>query len=177
LPQIKGFTGGDTGCKLAMPGWKRRMPVSEIMIPKDALVVVADGRKALFLLNEHGPLQPKLAVTAVMEAGDNPPNREQGSAAPGRVVHQSGVRGTSTVEAPDYHGRAETSFVREVAEALDRKVKSEGITAVVIVAAPRALADLRAALSPAVAAVVKAELAKDLTRHPVDQIAAAIAGP
>ena len=82
----------------------------DFLIPSGALVLVADGRCALFIRNVGTVMSVQLEVADAMEAEPNPPNREQGTGPADRVVHQSGVRGTSTVRLPDYHSRAEMNF-------------------------------------------------------------------
>jgi protein required for attachment to host cells len=53
---------------------------------------------------------------------------------------------------------------------LERIVRERGVEALVVVAPPRALADLRKAFRPGVKRKIIAEIDKDLTKHPVDQI-------
>ena len=106
----------------------------EIQIPSGALLLVADGRRALFLKNVGTAMSVQLEITDVMEAEPNPPNREQGSGPADRVVHQSKVRGTSTVDTPDYHSRAENEFLVRVMSALDGHVQQQNAHAVVLVA-------------------------------------------
>ncbi len=53
---------------------------------------------------------------------------------------------------------------------LERIVRECGVEALVVVAPPRALADLRKAFHPNVKKRIVAEIDKDLTKHPVDQI-------
>ena len=60
-----------------------------------------------FIRNVGAAMSVQLEVANIMEAEANPPNRKQGTGPADRVVHQSGVPGTSTVETPDYHSRAE----------------------------------------------------------------------
>ncbi len=57
-----------------------------------------------------------------------------------------------------------------VAAAIEQLVRSRKAPALVIVAPPRALADIRGALHADVASRVIAEINKDLTRHPVSEI-------
>jgi protein required for attachment to host cells len=49
-------------------------------------------------------------------------------------------------------------------------VRERGIEALIVVAPPRALADLRKAFHPDLKKRIIAEIDKDLTKHPVDQI-------
>ena len=144
-------------------------------IEHDAWVVLADGRKALFAQNVGTPFEPKLARRKVMEAERNPPNREHGTDRPGRS-HDRTSPGRSAVEQTDWHARAETEFVKTVAAALDNLCRGEDVRSLVLVAAPRALADLRPALTPAVRGRIAGEVDKDLTNHPLPQVEKILAG-
>jgi protein required for attachment to host cells len=134
-----------------------------------ALVVVADGRRALFLVNDGTPQAPSLSVAAEFQDDPNPPTREQGADRPGRV-HESTGSSRSGVETTDWHDVAEQRFLERVAAALDAFVRERGVKALCLAAAPRALGQLRPHLSPAVNGVLGATYAKDLTRHPVADI-------
>lgn len=138
-----------------------------IKIPHRAVVFVGDGRKALFLRNEGDEKFPNLRTEAVFE-DQNPASHEQGSDQPGRVSKASGHR--SAVEVTDWHELEERRFVKQVAAAAERLVRSEQSTALIVVAPPRALAALRSDFHPDVKRRIVAELAKDLTRHPVGDI-------
>jgi protein required for attachment to host cells len=134
-----------------------------------ALVVVADGRKALFLVNDGTLETPSLSVAEELDDDPNPPTRDQGTDRPGRV-HESATTGRSGVEATDWHDVAEQRFLKRVATALDTHVRERGIRALCLVAPPRALGQLRPLLTPAVEKVLGATIDKDLTRHPVSDI-------
>lgn len=141
--------------------------MNKVSVPRGGLVVVADYGKALLLRNNGSPLAPALEIRQVLEAPDNPPAREQGTDRPGRAFSGSH---RSAVEQTDWHALAGTRFMAETAEAIE-KACGEGFESVVLVAPPRALADLRQAISDNVRAAVVAELDKDLTRLPVTDIA------
>ncbi|UGX91155.1 host attachment family protein [Bradyrhizobium barranii subsp. barranii] len=138
-------------------------------IPHRAVVFVGDGRKALFFRNEGNEKFPNLKVEAVFE-DQNPAGHDQGSDRPGRVskASQSGQR--SAVEMTDWHELEERRFVKQVAAAAERIARGEPSTALIIVAPPRMLAALRSDFHPDVKLRIVAELAKDLTRHPVGDI-------
>ena len=135
-------------------------------IPHNTFVFVGDGRKALFLRNEGDATFLNLKTEKVFE-DENPPTHEQGTDRPGRVAKPSG---RSAVEPSDWHDIEEHRFARRVAEALERLVRERGARALVVVAPPRTLADLREAFHADVKARIIAEIHKDLTRHPVDDI-------
>lgn len=144
-------------------------------IEHDAWVVVADGRKALIAQNTGTLFEPKLAIRKVLEADPNPPTHEQGTDRPGRA-HDRTSPSRSAVEQTDWHARAETEFARSVAEALNDLCEKKDVRSLVLVAAPRALADLRAALSPTVRGRTVSEVDKDLTNHPLAEVEKILAG-
>ena len=70
----------------------------------------------------------------------------------------------------DWHELAERQFAREVAAALETAVRAQRIAALVVVAPPRTLAELRTAFHHDVKKKIIAEIHKDLTKHPVGEI-------
>jgi protein required for attachment to host cells len=140
-------------------------------LPHDALVFIGDGRKALFLRNVGDEKFPDLRTERVF-AEENPPTREQGSDRPGRAFARAGAHRRSGMEQTDWHHLEEHRFVERVAAALENVVRARDVPALVIAAPPRALADLRRAFHADVKAKIVAEVGKDLTKHPVADIAA-----
>jgi len=143
--------------------------MSKLRIPHNAFVFVGDGRKALFLRNEGDEKYPNLKTENVFEE-ENPPTHEQGSERPGRIskAYDSGQR--SAVEPVDWHHIEEHRFTRKVAAAMEEVVRSRNVPALVVVAPPKTLADLRDAFHADVKARIIAEINKDLTKHPVGEI-------
>jgi protein required for attachment to host cells len=139
------------------------------VIPQDALVFVGDGRKALFLRNHGDAKFPNLRTEKVFDQ-ENPSTHEQGSDRPGRLseAHISGRR--SAVEPTDWHDIEEHRFARKVAAAVEQIVRGNEATALIVVAPPRTLADLRNAFHPDVKACIIAEINKDLTKHSLIEI-------
>lgn len=142
--------------------------MSEFRMAHDALVLVGDGRKALFLRNHGDEKFPDLRVERVF-ADHNPPTREQGADKPGRAHASVGGRRASMAET-DWHDLEEHRFARDVAEALERLVREQKVKRIVIASPPRTLADLRQALHPDVKKCIVGELPKDLTNHPVYEV-------
>jgi protein required for attachment to host cells len=138
----------------------------DLKIPHDAFVFVGDGRKALFLRNDGDEKFPFLKTEKVF-VDENPLTHEQGSERPGRISKASG---RSAVEPVDWHIMEEHHFVRMVAAAMEQLVRASKVKKLFVVAPPRTLADLRQAFHPDVKACVVAEVNKDLTKHPVDEI-------
>jgi protein required for attachment to host cells len=132
-----------------------------MLIPRDTLVLVGDGRKAMFLRNKGGAGHPDLFAEQIMEQ-DNPPTHEQGTDKPGR---HEGFAGTprSAVEQTDWHQQAEDRFAAHIAHVLYKKAHEHEFERLIVVAAPRTLGALRSAFRKEVAQKVSAEIPKDLT--------------
>jgi protein required for attachment to host cells len=145
-----------------------------VRIPHDGFVFVGDGRKALFLRNE-GDAEILNLKTEQVFVDKNPATHDQGTDRPGRAFSSVGS-GRSSVSQTDWHSLEEHRFAEEVAAVLERIVRERGVKALVVVAPPRTLADLRKAFHADVKKRIVAELDKDLTKHPVDQIEKHLAG-
>ena len=76
----------------------------------------------------------------------------------------------SAYEETDWHQQQEERFAAEIAEELYRMEHAHRFRELVVVAPPKMLGDLRAKLHPEVANCVVAEVAKDLTGHPVPEL-------
>ena len=142
---------------------------NKLKIPHDAFVFVGDGRKALFLRN-HGDEKFLFLKTEQVFTDDNPPTHEQGTERPGRAFKSAATTQRSAVEETDWHHIEEHAFAGRVAEALERVVRDRQVKALVVIAPPRTLADLRQAFHADVKARVIAELNKDLTKMPLIEI-------
>ena len=110
-----------------------------------------------------------LKVEEEMHDGENPANRDQGSDRPGRM-QPIGTGPRSAMEPPNYHDRQEGIFLDKVAGVLARICAGRAIKSRSVVAATRALAKLRGALSAPVSLLVNAGIAKDIVKHPVEKI-------
>lgn len=143
---------------------------NKISIPHDAIVFVGDGRKALFLRNAGDEKFPNFKTEQVF-VDQNPATHDQGSDRPGRLfAGPNAPDRRSAVEPTDWHELEEHRFARVVAEAFEKLIRERKVKAVVIVAPPRTLADLRQAFHDDVKALIKAEIDKDFTKHPVYEI-------
>jgi protein required for attachment to host cells len=143
--------------------------MQKLVIPSDALVFVGDGRKALFLRNAGDALFPNLVTERVYE-DENPPTREQGTDRPGRAVNSAATTHRSSVEATDWHEIEQHRFTNRVAAAMEEMVRASDAKALVVVAPPRMLAELRQAFHADVKERIVAEIDKDLTNFPVSEI-------
>ena len=143
--------------------------MKKLAIPHNALVFVGDGHKALFLRNAGDEKFPNLKTEQVF-TDDNPPTHEQGTDRPGRAFKRAGTNLRSGVAATDWHELEKERFTARVASALEQQVRADKVKAIVIVAPPRTLAELRHAFHKDVAHRIVAEVDKDLTNHPVGDI-------
>lgn len=141
-----------------------------LKIPNDALVLVGDGRKALFLRNHGDALFPNLKTEQVVEGEENPPTHDRGSDRPGRVSEFALAGRRSSVEPTDWHDIEEHRFARKVAALMEQLVRTRKAKALIVVAPPRTLADLRDAFHSDVKECIIAEINKDLTKHPIYEI-------
>jgi protein required for attachment to host cells len=143
--------------------------MNKLSIPHDAVVFVGDGQKALFLRNTGDVKYPNL-ITENVFTDENPPTHEQGTDRPGRVFKRAATNRRSSVEITDWHELEKHRFVEHVAAAIEKLVRAERVKALVIVAPPRTLAQLRRAFHVDVKKRIIAEVDKDLTKHPISEI-------
>lgn len=139
-----------------------------MQLPHNVFVVVADGRRMLFLRNEGDATHPNLVVERVREQ-DNPSDGEQSTDAPGRSFSSVGAR-RSAYQETDFHQLNEDRFAAETAEMLAKRALNNDFQALVIVAPPKTLGELRKHYHKQVSARLVGEVDKDLTGHPIDQI-------
>ncbi len=142
--------------------------MNDIRIPTGALVLVGDGRKALFLRNRGNPHKVELVTEHVLEQ-NNPATREQGSDRPGRA-HGSDGNARSAMEETDWHQLAEDRFADDIADALYRMAHAQQFDELVVVAPPKVLGILRGAWHKEVSSRIVAEVPKDLTTHSIPEV-------
>jgi protein required for attachment to host cells len=131
-------------------------------------VLVADGKKALFLENVTDAQAPNLVIRRVEEQ-DLPPNREQQSDRPGRMT-DPGQGQRSGLSGADWHELDEARFASDMADVLYRMAHRGTFKRLILVAPPKTLGGLRDHLHKEVARCVVAEIGKDLTNHPGDRL-------
>ncbi len=138
-------------------------------IPHDAVVLVADGKKALFLRNEGDEKFLNLKMERVM-TDENPPTHEQGTDRPGHAGKVPGSQRRAGMEPTDWHELEEQRFARQVANTLEEMTRVRHVKALLIAAPPRTLAELRRVLHRDIKQRLIAELDKDLTKISVPEI-------
>lgn len=142
--------------------------MSAVKLPEGVWVVVCDGRKALVLENIGDAEYPDLRTRDV-EKQQDPATSDLGTDRPGRV-HQSANDRRSAMEETNLHEQAEVEFLTDLVRRLDSAILSKTVKDLVIVAPPRALGALRKVYSDHIRSALIAEIDKDLTTMPVDQI-------
>lgn len=139
-------------------------------LPRDTLVLVADGRKMLFLRNEGdgGPVSlrteghdsqalPKDSEIKSDLAGQSP--------APGGTGLPGGTMGEV-----DYQRQAEDDWAREAADRINKRTLAHEIDALAVIAPPKTLGELRKHWHKEVEARIVLELAKEMTDRPLSDI-------
>ena len=142
--------------------------MSDLKIRQGEWVVVCDGAKALVLENQGDEKFPNLRTREVYEQ-KAAKTHEQGTDAPGRSVNSVGAM-RSAMDQTDWQTLEEQRFAAEIAQVLQVLVRERNIEQLVIAAPPRTLAELRRSLHDEVKKRVIAEIDKDLTNQPVDEI-------
>lgn len=122
-----------------------------MQIPQGATVVVADGEKISLFKNTGTANAVKLEATPI----ETPDSENSGSGA----RHQNSAANPSESQA------SEDDFAAGVATMLNAKVQQDSIQALVVIAAPRTLGELRKHYSKQLSSVLVGEVSKDLTGH------------
>ena len=139
-----------------------------MQVPHNTFVVVADGKKMLFFRNEGDAAFPKLEVERKRE-DDDAKDRDLKTDAPGRAAESVG-NGRSAYEEVDFHQLEEDRFAAETAAMLKRWALRNDFESLIVVAPPRTLGELRKHYHKEVEKRLVAEVPKDLTNVPVEEI-------
>ena len=131
-----------------------------MMLSKGTIVAVADGEKLNLFRNAGDEAEMKLSALP-----DQAIAAESGTS----NGHQSSSGN------PDHGQAGEDGFSAGIVQYLNRQVLSGDIEGLVIVAAPRALGEMRKHYHKALSAKLQGEIAKDLTGHSMSDVEKAIA--
>jgi protein required for attachment to host cells len=145
---------------------------ADIKVPKDALVLVGDGQRALFMRNTGTSSHIKLEIENILEH-DNPASHEQGTDRPGRAFASVGTA-RSALEETDWHQLGEDRFATHIAETLYALAHANRFAALVVVAPPKALGILRKEFHKEVTERITGEIPKDLASHYIREIEKAL---
>ena len=131
-------------------------------------VLICNGEKALFLRNDGDADAPDLNVVRIDEQ-DNPKDIDQSANRPGRMQGSPGGH-KSAFDDTDWHELAKERFASDLADRLYKQAHRGAFDRLVIVAAAKTLGALRAELHQEVTDKVIAEIDKDLTNHPLNEV-------
>lgn len=143
-------------------------------IPNQALVLVADGRKMLFLRNHGDAAQLDLKTEAHDQRADAK-DSDMKTDAPG-VGAQSGGYGRPAMDETDYHQQAEDQWAKDAAGALNRRALANDYDALVVVAPPKTLGELRKHFHKETEKRIVATFNKEMTDRPLADIEDLLAG-
>jgi protein required for attachment to host cells len=137
-------------------------------LPHNALVLVADGRKMLFLRNHGDDSLIDLRMEAHGEREDLK-DRELKTDGPG-TMKQSGGFGRPAMDETDFHQQEEDRWARDAAEELKRRALENDFETLAIIAPPKTLGVLRKELHKEVERRIVLTLNKEMTDRPIPDI-------
>lgn len=143
-------------------------------IPNGALVLVADGKKILFLRNQGDEEIVDLRTEAHDQRTDRK-DREIKTDAPGTQSQRVGM-GRDTMEETDFHQQEEDRWVKDAADELKKRALRNDFDALVVIAPPKALGVLRKQLHKEVEKRIVATINKEMTDRPIADIEELLAG-
>ena len=142
------------------------------MKSKKTWIVVADGARARIFVT-RGPgtgLEAALPQTELV-ADSRSSDRTERSDRPGRTFDSTGA-GRHAVEPPtDPQRHGQKVFAGEISKILDQHHQKKAFDQLIVIAAPRMLGDLRAALGDNLHKLVDAEIDKDLSKLSAHELA------
>src|ERR1700755_928060 len=143
-------------------------------LPHNALVLVADGTKVLFLRN-HGDENHIDLRTESHDARQDRKDRYFRTDAPGTVKQSFGF-GHSTYEETDFQQQEEDRWVKDAAEELKKRALRGDFDALAIVAPPKALGVLKKCLHKEVERRVVWTVNQEMKGRPIPDIEALLKG-
>ena len=143
-------------------------------LPHNALVLVADGTKVLYLRN-HGDENQIDLRTESHDQREDRKDRDIKTDAPG-TTKQSGGYGRSTYEETDFQQQEEDRWVKDAAEELRARALRNDFEALAIVAPPKALGTLKKCLHKEVEKRIVCTVNKEMSGRPIPDIEALLNG-
>lgn len=137
-------------------------------IPHDSAVVVIDGEKMLYFRNQGDAEFPHLVL---VEEGEDESlaNRDLRRDTPGRSFASVGP-GRSAYKETDSRQLGEDRFAQETAEMLNRRALDNEFDALIVVASPTTLGELRKYYHKELERRLVGEVPKNLTNMPLNEI-------
>ena len=145
-------------------------------LPNNALILVADGRKALFLRNQGDEQRIDLRTDSHRTRDDRKDSDIKTDAAgQSPAPGGSGLPG-GTMDEPDFHQQEEDRFARDLAEKINAMALAGQFDALVVVAPARTMGELRPLWHKEVVARLIGEHIKEMTDRPIPDIEALLVG-
>ena len=143
-------------------------------LPHQALVMVADGTKMLFLRNHGDENQIDLRTESHDERQDRK-DREIKTDAPGTQGQSFGY-GRPAMDEADFHQQEEDRWIKDAAEELKKRALRNDFDALAIIVPPKALGVLRKCLHKEVERRLVATINKEMTDRPIPDIEELLVG-
>ena len=143
-------------------------------IPHGALVLVADGKKVLWLRNQ-GDSELIDLRTESHDRRDDPMDREIKTDAPGTQGQRWGD-GRPAMDEVDFHQQGEDRWIKDAAEEVNRRALSNDFDALAVIIPPKALGEFRKKLHKEAERRVICEIPKEMTGRPIPDIEALLVG-
>ena len=142
-------------------------------LPHRALVLVADGTKALFLRN-HGDQNQIDLRTEAHDKREDRKDREIKTDAAGSAATRFSSGGADTFRPAmgetDFHQQEEDRWIKDAAKELKRRALRNDFDSLAIIAPPKALGYLKKCLHKEVQKRIVVTLNKEMTDRPIPDI-------
>ena len=143
-------------------------------LPHNALVLVADGTKCLFLRN-HGDQNQIDLRTESHDRRQDRKDREIKTDAPGGTRQAMGF-GRPAMDEANFHQQEEDRWVKDAAEELKRRALRNDFDALAVIAPPKALGYLKKCLHKEVEKRIVVTINKEMTDRPIPHIEELLVG-
>ena len=143
-------------------------------LPNQALVLVVDGRKMLFLRN-HGDKGLIDLRTEAHDQREDPMDKELKTDAPGTQQQRFGS-GRPAMDEVDFHQQGEDRWAVEAAEEINRRALKNDFEALAIIAPPKTLGVLRKKLHKEAERRIVLTANKEMTDRPIPDIEELLVG-
>jgi protein required for attachment to host cells len=143
-------------------------------LPNQALVLVADGRKMLFLRN-HGDQNQLDLRTESHDKRKDRKDSEIKTDAPGTQGQRFGA-GRPAMDETDFHQQEEDRWAKDAADELNRRALENDFDALAIIAPPKTLGILRKEFHKEVERRIVMTLNKEMTDRPIPDIEELLVG-
>lgn len=137
-------------------------------LPNQALVLVADGRKLLFLRNHGDESQIDLRTEAHDQRADAKDSELKSDAA--GTTRQSGGFGRPAMDETDFHQQEEDRWAKDAADELKKRALRNDFDALAIIAPPKTLGVLRKQFHKEVERRIVLTINKEMTDRPITDI-------